>query len=94
MTHLKKSHFLTNLFYILNKVNDVCEIIEFWNIIICFFQLADRLLKVDNVDAVALREDVRSHFRVPASGLMTEVYAGFEELFHRYNAHFGIPPDE
>jgi len=36
----------------------------------------DRLREVDDVDAVALREDVRLHLRVPAPGLVAEVDAG------------------
>src|SRR5690606_5449428 len=42
----------------------------------------DRLLQVDDVDAVAGTEDVRLHLRVPAAGLVTEVHARLEELAH------------
>ena len=41
-----------------------------------------RLLQVDDVDAVALAEDVVLHLRVPALGLVPEVDAGFEQLLH------------
>ena len=44
--------------------------------------LYDRLLKVDDVDPVSLCEDVGSHLGVPASCLMTEMYACFKQLFH------------
>ena len=42
----------------------------------------DRLLQVDDVDAVAGAEDVRLHLRVPALGLVAEVDAGLEQLLH------------
>jgi hypothetical protein len=42
----------------------------------------DRLREVDDVDAVAFLEDVRFHLRIPATGLMPEMDAGFEERFH------------
>ena len=43
----------------------------------------DGLLEVDDVDAVALGEDVALHARVPAVGLVSEVDAGFEQGLHR-----------
>src|SRR5205085_8226523 len=42
-----------------------------------------RLLEVNDVDAVALAEDVLLHLRVPAPDLVAEVDAGLQELFHR-----------
>jgi len=56
------------------------------------------LLEVDDVDAVALREDERAHLRMPAAGPVAEMDAGFEQLFHRNNGHdyspfpFELPP--
>ena len=50
-------------------------------------RLADGLLQIDDVDAVALGKDVLRHFGVPAAGLVAEVYARFQELFHRDNCH-------
>src|SRR6266568_6651452 len=44
---------------------------------------ADRLLQVDDVDAVAGAEDVRLHLRVPALRLVPEVNPRLEELLHR-----------
>ena len=41
-----------------------------------------RLLQINDVNAVALAENVFLHLRIPALGLMTEVYAGFEQFFH------------
>ena len=55
--------------------------------VIGLFELLDRLLQVNDVDAVALRVDIRGHFRVPATGLMTEVDASFEKLLHGYDCH-------
>ncbi len=40
------------------------------------FQAVDGLLEVDDVDAVAFREDELAHLRVPAPGLVAEVDAG------------------
>ena len=54
---------------------------------ISLFQLLHGLLKIDDVDAVALGVDVGCHFRIPAAGLMTEVHAGFQKLLHRYDCH-------
>ena len=56
---------------------DINKAIEFLN----------GLLQVNDVDAVALGEDVLCHLGVPAAGLMTEMHAGFEKLFHRYDCH-------
>ena len=39
----------------------------------------ERLLEIEDVDAVALAEDVRFHLRVPAAGLVAEVNAGFQK---------------
>ena len=46
-----------------------------------------RLLQVDDVDAVALGEDEALHLRVPAPGLVPEVDAALEELAHRDDGH-------
>jgi hypothetical protein len=45
--------------------------------------LFHRLLEVDDVDLVAMAEDVRCHPRVPVAGLMPEVDPGFEHFTHR-----------
>ena len=50
------------------------------------------LLQVDDVDTVTFCEDVRCHLRVPASGLMSEMNTGFQQLLHRNYAHFDLPP--
>ena len=51
------------------------------------FHSTERLLEVDDVDAVALTEDETLHLRVPPAGLVTEVGAGFEHLAHRDDSH-------
>ena len=53
--------------------------------VVGFLELLDGLLQVDDVDAVALGVDVGSHFGVPATGLMAEVDACFEQGFHGYD---------
>ena len=49
--------------------------------------VGQRLLQVDDVDAVALGEDVALHLRVPAPGLVPEVHAGVEQLLHGDDGH-------
>src|SRR5690606_7224858 len=43
--------------------------------------------EVDDVDAVALGEDVALHLRVPAPGLVPKVNATLEQLPHRDDGH-------
>src|SRR6202034_1681928 len=51
-----------------------------------------RLLQVDDVDAVALGEDEALHLRVPAPGLVPEVHAAFKQLAHGDDrSHAGVP---
>ena len=40
--------------------------------------LRERLLDVDDVDAVALSEDETTHLRVPTPGLVTEMDSGLQ----------------
>ena len=49
--------------------------------------VGQRLLQVDDVDAVALGHDEALHLRVPASGLVPEVDAALEELAHGDDGH-------
>jgi hypothetical protein len=42
-----------------------------------------RLLKVDDVDAVARAKDVGLHLWVPAPRMMAEMDAGFQQLAYR-----------
>jgi len=48
------------------------------------------LLQVDNMDAVAGAKNERTHLRVPAAGLVTEMNAGLQHLFHRNVSHVSI----
>src|SRR5439155_8328876 len=50
-------------------------------------ELLERLLEVDDVDAVALTEDVLLHLGVPALGLVPEAHSGFEQLLHGQCRH-------
>jgi hypothetical protein len=49
----------------------------------------DRLLQIEDVNAIALSEDEALHLRVPAIFLVTEVDASFKELLEAYR---GISP--
>ena len=55
------------------------------NEIVGFVNLFYGFLKVDDVDTVALGEDVFLHLRIPTAGLVTEMYACFQKLLHRNN---------
>src|SRR5262249_25193075 len=58
-------------------------------------ELLEGFLKIDDVNAVALAEDVFLHLRVPALGLMAEVHSRLEQLLHRQGSHgssLGLPP--
>ena len=54
--------------------------------------VGQRLLQVDDVDAVALGEDVALHLRVPPTGLVPEVHAAVEQLLHGDDGHSRAPP--
>ncbi len=47
----------------------------------------DRLLKVNDVDAIALGEDEGAHGGVPFVGAMTEMDTTFQQGFHRNDSH-------
>ena len=53
--------------------------------------VGQRLLQVDDVDAVALGEDESLHLRVPATGLVPEVDAALEQLAGGDDGHGRIP---
>src|SRR5262249_13833015 len=40
------------------------------------------LLEIDDVDAVALAENILFHFRIPTLGLMSKVDTSLQKLFH------------
>jgi hypothetical protein len=51
--------------------------------------VGQRLLQVDDVDAVALGEDEATHLGVPAPGLVAEVDTGVQQLSHGDDGHGG-----
>ena len=53
--------------------------------------IGQRLLEVDDVDAVALREDEALHLGVPPPSLMPEVDAAFEKLARGDDGHGRFP---
>ena len=61
-----------------------------------FFEHLQRLLQIDDVNPVALSEDVFLHLGIPALGLMPEVNARFEQLLHgdvsQSTSSFGLHP--
>src|SRR5918911_5474061 len=54
--------------------------------------VGQRLLQVDDVDAVALGEDVALHLRIPTAGLVTKMHAGVEQLLHGDDGHRRCTP--
>src|SRR5262249_18308179 len=52
----------------------------------------ERLIEIDDVDAVALTENEPLHLRVPAPGLMTEMDSGLEQLPHGDDSHVNSFP--
>jgi len=48
------------------------------------FERRLRLFEVDDVDLVAVTEDVRGHLGVPETGLVTKVDTRFQHFAHGY----------
>jgi hypothetical protein len=46
--------------------------------------MADRLLEVNDVNLVAMTEDIRGHLGVPETCLVTEMDTRFQHFTHRY----------
>ena len=61
----------------------------FFDELVRLVDVGQRLLQVDDVDAVAVGEDEPLHLGIPATGLMPEVGAAVKQLLHGYNSHFG-----
>ena len=55
--------------------------------LISLVNVGQRLLQVDDVDAVTVSEDETTHLRIPATGLVAKVHTSVEELAHGYNCH-------
>jgi hypothetical protein len=54
-----------------------------------FAEHLQSLLQIDNVNAVALSEDVFLHLGIPTTRLVTEVNTGLQQLLHgNFNRHF------
>ncbi|MNR57367.1 hypothetical protein D3C85_1781320 [compost metagenome] len=53
--------------------------------------VGQRLLEVNDVDAIAFREDESLHLRVPTAGLVSKVDAAVKQLAHGYDGHAGAP---
>ncbi len=49
--------------------------------------VGQRLLQIDNVDAIAFGEDKALHLRIPALCLVPEVDAAFKQLLHGDDSH-------
>ena len=54
----------------------------FANEVVRFLDLAQGALQVDDVDPVALREDVRAHLGVPSARLVSEMDTCFQQALH------------
>jgi hypothetical protein len=46
-------------------------------------------LDIDDVDAIALSEDIALHLWIPSASLMSKVNTAVEKLSHGYNCHLG-----
>src|SRR5205823_73380 len=55
---------------------------QFCHELCCFFEQAECLLEIDDVDAVALAENVLFHFRIPTLGLMSKVDTSLQKFLH------------
>ena len=59
--------------------------------IVGFDRSLSGLLEIDDVDPIALAEDVRAHFRVPTAALGAKMNTGFDKLFDGDNCHLYTP---
>ena len=57
---------------------------------VCLIDVGQRLLQVDDVDAVAVGEDEATHLRVPTTRLVAEVHTCVEEFTHGYDCHGNV----
>ena len=57
------------------------------DVLVRLIDVGERLLEVDDVDAIALGDDEALHLRVPATGLMSEVDTAFKQLAHCDDGH-------
>ena len=59
--------------------------------VIRLVDICQRLLKIDDVDSAALRQDEALNFRVPPAGLVSEVNTAVEQLSNGYGSHCCTP---
>ena len=71
-------HSFLSLFFGTNEQNVFAGSSNLTDEVVSFVNLFYGFLQVDDVDTVTLGEDVRSHFRVPTTGLVTKVYTSFK----------------
>ena len=71
-------HSFLSLFFGTNEQNVFASSSNFTDEVISFVNFFYSFLQVDDVDTIAFSEDVRSHFRVPTTGLVTKVYTSFK----------------
>ena len=57
---------------------------------ISFLELLDRLLQVDDIDAVSFSKDVLLHLGVPSSGVVSEMNTCFKQLLDGNDRHFNV----
>ncbi len=81
-----EDHF-AGLFLGADEQNRTTAANNFTHFLLGLFEGIDRLLQIDNVDAVARRENERLHFGVPAAGLMTKMYPGFKQFANLGSEH-------
>ena len=60
---------------------------SFFDELVRLVDVGQRLLQIDDVDAVAVGEDEPLHLGIPATGLMPEVGAAVQQLLHCYDSH-------
>src|SRR5699024_8616306 len=80
------------LFFSPNEQSNATVFSGSFHVVIGCINQFNGFLRVDNVYYVTFCEDVFLHFWVPATSLVTKVYAGFKQLFHRDYCHFVFPP--
>src|SRR5690606_14799214 len=64
---------------------------QLFDVLVGLFDLSYGFLEINDVNAIALRKDIRSHFWIPAAGLMSEVHSRLQELLHGNDGHQSAP---
>ena len=71
-------HSLLSLFLGTNEQNAFAGSSNLTDEVVSFVNLLHGFLQVNDVDTIALGEDVGSHLGVPTTGLVTKVYTSFK----------------